>query len=424
MKKIAFLFFSCLFLLVLFGCSGTGAGGETSSTDNEEGVTELTWQFWGGDDDRELWEERADMVNEVYPDIKVTLQVDDFNTYWTKLQTQLASGTAADIIGMRSTEVPVYAEMGAIEPLDQFIESNADFDIDDFNEGIINGMSHNSELYGLPYDHGAYTLYYNKDMFDKNNVPYPETGMTWDDFVDRAKQLTNPDEQEYGYGFATTFWSTVPWTWQSGADYLDEEGNYTMNQPGTVEAFQFLSDLVHQHKVAPSGAELAATEFLDMWQSGKLGMVIEGPWNVISFNKFANFEYDVSTLPVSPSGESESFTAGSGFSVNADTEHKEEAFKAISVITGKESLAELAGTGRAYPARDSAVKEFNTSAGLENVEKFKEQADNARAFKTTPSYSEAEDLINQEIEQIFFEEVDVKATLDTLQEKLDSEINN
>ncbi|MBS4206058.1 ABC transporter substrate-binding protein [Lederbergia citrea] len=415
---------SLLLFVLLLSLAGCGGKADSASSEKKGGdVVELTWQFWGGDADRKVWKEIANQVTEEYPNIKVKLQIDDWNTYWTKLKTQLASGTISDIVSIRSLEVPVYAEKGVFEPLNGFIDSYPEVDIDDFNEGILKGMSYEDEIVALPYDFGAPTLYYNKDLFDKQNVPYPDENMTWDDFLDRAKKLTHPEDQEYGFVTSGSLWDAVPWIWQLGGDYVTEDGKYTLNEPETVQAFEFLSDLVFKHKVSPSAEELSTSPANERWQAGKVAMIIDGPWSLVSYKKFNNFKFDVSTLPIAPTGENVSLSAGSGFGVSAKSKHKEEAFKAISVITSKENLAKLAEAGRAYPARDSAVVKFEESSGLEHVEMFKKQGDNSRPYKTTPKFTEAENIIKQDLESIFFGKSEVEPALNKIQEKLDNEIN-
>jgi multiple sugar transport system substrate-binding protein len=410
-----------LMLVVLVACSGSSSSSSEGSSD--DGTVELTWQFWGGDDDRDIWEKIAKKVTEKHPNIKVKLQIYDWNTYWTKIKTQLASGTTADIVSMQSTQMPVYADKGALEPLNGFIDANPDINFGDFNDVIVEALSYKGDVYALPYDYGALTLYYNKDLFDKYDVPYPEDGMTWDEFVSRAKKLTHPEDKEYGFAFTGDLWNATPWIWQLGGEWLTQDDNYKLNTPESVEAFQFLSDLVSVHKVSPSAEQLSTSAYNERWQAGKVGMIIDGPWMLLSYKKFADFNFDVSTLPVGPTGENLSHVAGSGFGISPKSEYKEEAFKAISVITSEESLSMLAEAGRAYPSRDSVVDKYNESSGLDNVKAFQEQANNSRPFSTSPKLAEAQDIINQRLEAIFFGKAEVEPTLNDIQKELD-ELNN
>ncbi|CAH8718304.1 extracellular solute-binding protein [Paenibacillus melissococcoides] len=45
-------------------------------------------------------------------------------------------------------------------------------------------------LYGMPIEGTQRALYYNKAILDKFGVDYPRDGMTWDEILDLAKQVT------------------------------------------------------------------------------------------------------------------------------------------------------------------------------------------------------------------------------------------
>ena len=68
------------------------------------------------------------------------------------------------------------------------------------------------KTYRLPLNCTTYGIIYNKDMFraagivDEKGEPTPPE--TWDEFVDYAKRLTNPDKKEYGVVFNAkdSFW--------------------------------------------------------------------------------------------------------------------------------------------------------------------------------------------------------------------------
>jgi len=54
-------------------------------------------------------------------------------------------------------------------------------------------LSDKGELYGLPYSTQFNALYYNKDLFDRFGVPYPQDGMTWEDAALLAEKLTRQE---------------------------------------------------------------------------------------------------------------------------------------------------------------------------------------------------------------------------------------
>ena len=87
---------------------------------------------------------------------------------------------------------------------------------------IISETMLDGEYYGLPYRSTLYSLYYNKDLFDKKGIAYP-TKITWDEYLELARQLTyEEDGTQYWGGFmadwlsspAVLFTSAVPTCWE------------------------------------------------------------------------------------------------------------------------------------------------------------------------------------------------------------------
>lgn len=51
----------------------------------------------------------------------------------------------------------------------------------------------NGDIYGLPVNNSGAAITYNKDLFDKFGVDYPEDGMTWDEFIALSERMTRMD---------------------------------------------------------------------------------------------------------------------------------------------------------------------------------------------------------------------------------------
>src|SRR5690242_1770195 len=90
----------------LGGLALTACGGADASS----GPITLRWSMWvSTPQERAAWAALADNVHKVYPNITVKLETSAFDPYWDKLQTELASNTQADIIGMQGLRMPAFA---------------------------------------------------------------------------------------------------------------------------------------------------------------------------------------------------------------------------------------------------------------------------------------------------------------------------
>src|SRR5215204_5555839 len=224
----------------LLGAGACGGGGGTSG--------KLRWSMWSDTpEETKVWKSLAEDVHEKNPDITVKLETVTFADYWDKLSTQIASENEADIVAMQSLRMPGFAARGALQPLKPFIEDDSGFDVNDFFGAIRQGLSVDGELYALGYDIGPIILYYNKDLFDKAGVgpPPAETSMSWEEFREKAEQLTDPGAKEYGFVEQPVFDFMVPWLWSGGGDYMNAAQTVcTLDTPESIAAMEFVIGMI------------------------------------------------------------------------------------------------------------------------------------------------------------------------------------
>jgi len=224
-------------ILVLVFCGTTlFAGGAKENP--KAGPVALRWMMQAGTPTEvEQWKELAADVTKKYPNITVTLETTDFSSYWTKLPAEIASGTTADILYMQSLRTKGFAEKAA-RPMNDYINADKELDYKDFVEAIMNGLSVDGKIYGLPYDIGPYMLFYNADLFDRYGVPYPDDKMDWRGFLDRARKLTR--NGNYGYAISTHFDRSIPFIWGNGGGILRQEWTLQYHGSENYRSFEIL----------------------------------------------------------------------------------------------------------------------------------------------------------------------------------------
>jgi ABC-type glycerol-3-phosphate transport system substrate-binding protein len=373
----------------------------------------LTWQMWGSNaNDIAAWQHLADMVTEVHPEIKVTLQTAAWNDYWTKLPVLAASGQLGDIVAMQSLRMPNFYAI--LEPLNARIAADK-FDIDAFDSSIIGGMSANDEVYGLPYDVGPWMMFYNKDMFDAAGVAYPKPGWTFDEYVTTAKALTK--DGNYGAGITPQNYSLF--SAALGASYVDADGKLDLTNADAVAAAAKMIDLVVTDKAAPvvaSGADPGA--FISgRFDAGNIGMYVDGPWAMIGKIDTVKFKIGLAPLPRG-TGDLAAVTAGSGFGISASSQNKDAAWKAIQVLTSPDALQFLASEGRALPARTAQQGTWYDVAAVDVAgarEALEYSLAHSATYKITSNWNAVENLFNQYFPQAFAGSATAEQTMQTIQ---------
>lgn len=390
--------------LVIFtlGLVSVSAGGGRETT-REDGPTNLRWTMWvSTETEQQQWEELARDFEETADNVTLSIDSTGWNAYWTRLQTQIASRTQADIIAMQSLRAYGFYSLGGFLPLDDFIANDPELDLSDFDEAMIDALTYDGQIYGLPYDSGPAVLYYNMDLFDDAGLQYPDESWTWDEFLQAARALSG--NGNHGYAVNDSLDGLVYFIWGMGGDYFNSEtGNYDFTQDATADAFQFVSDLFHVHQVARPLTEFANPFFqVEQFLGGSVGMFIEGPWQATTL-RAAEFRWGMAPVPEGPAGR---YTpvAGSGFSISSETENPAAAWEALRSITSTESLTKLAEWGRGLPARASAVQGFfDGQEAVEGLEWVVDSVDFGRAYTGHNNWQEVQSIVQDEVQALLLD---------------------
>lgn len=364
-----------------------------STTGFAQDQVNLTWQMWGDEKDTPLFQSIADLVTEEYPNIKVTPQFSGWTDYWTRLPVLASSGQIADLVAMQSMRMPSF--YGVLEPLDPFIAAD-NFDKSVFESSIISGLSQDGVQYALPYDVGPWLVFYNRDKFAEAGLAEPKPDWTFAEFQEAAQKLTSGDN----YGYAVQAFDFIAEPVALGAEYFNDGDQFDLTNPGYAAAVGKLVDLVAVAKASPvfasgAGAQTGSGRFA----AGNAAMVIDGPWSLLTTQASVGFKVGVAPLPRGD-GPSRFITAGSGWGISAASQHKDEAYKALKVLTGPKAAEILASAGRALPGRLAEQKFWYDVAAKDIAgarETLQYSFEHSTPFRLNESWNEFENLITQYI---------------------------
>ncbi len=252
------------------------------------------------------FEDRMNAFNEAHAgEIEVDLQFLPWDQYWQKLQLAYASGDPYDIYfwdvqayghfknGLIKNLQPLIDETGALDP--------ERYPTDKFDVWRLDGEN----MYAMPENFQTFALYYNKALFDAEGLEYPNDTWTYDDFVAAAEALTKRDGDrvtQWGCntGNLSVWWGLQTLSWAAGDAFFDQQLEPTKFQfanDANVEALDFVRALVNDHKVAPSPSVASNSPDTTGFQSGMVGMVLEGSWSISGFAELP-FEWGLTTSPL------------------------------------------------------------------------------------------------------------------------------
>jgi len=201
-------------------------------------------------------------------------------------------------------------------------------------------------LYGLPNGTWFWLIFYNKKAFDEAKTPYPTNDWTWDDLLAAAQKLTQDKDGDgkpdvWGYYNSGITWAggLWPYVYSNGGREVSEDGTrWILDTPESLEAIQFLYDLIYTHKVMPSPDTLKGFGLTDRqaFANGKVAMQTDGSPPDWAFPTFAETlgwgNFDVVVLPHPKEKSLVNWAGFGGFSVSAKTKNPQAAVELLKFL--------------------------------------------------------------------------------------------
>src|SRR5690625_3518607 len=346
MNKRARTIFGIIFLLivsvVITACSG-GKNDEKGSDSNDESyeIRVATWQT--EEFATELFEKAKQSFEDKHPNVTVKIEASPYEDYMTKLQTELAADDPADIIQIGEQNFQRYMNNNIVVDLKPLAEG--DFDFNDLNPTVSDLLQIDGKYPVMSVGAATIGMYYNKTLFDEADLPYPEDGWTWDEFIELAEKLTIRDGDkiiQYGANLNLANDWIEPFVFSNGGRYLSEDGSTSkgyLNSEATVDTFQKISDMYNVSKVATNPAELVSLKGIDLFATGQVAMNVNGSWAQADLQKDPDMDFGVVTLPTMSTGEKTSLLYTSGMGISRSSKNQELAWEFLLDMTSPETEA-------------------------------------------------------------------------------------
>jgi multiple sugar transport system substrate-binding protein len=303
--------------LIATGCSGDDEAG---------GPVELT--FWHGytEADGDVLEGIVDDFNASQDDITITTEVKTWASIDDSLLTALSAGEGPDIVAMPAERLPVYADKGAFQELDDFYAGD-----DSNTANLVAGAASMVEVegvkYGVPTGFVPLAVYYNTALFEAAGVTaFPAD---WDEWVATAEQLTVDEDgdgtpEQYGAVLpdhatvANGLWPSL--FYGNGGDIV-QDGKAVIDSPENAETLEFWRSAIVDEQISPTGVDGIGAD--ELFSAGKAAMTVGGPW-MASIADENGIAYEIAPIPAGPQAQAAS-AIGVSMAVTADTNDAEQA---------------------------------------------------------------------------------------------------
>jgi raffinose/stachyose/melibiose transport system substrate-binding protein len=334
MKKL-FSTVLCVLMLFAFCVTGLSAGGTKDTAEAAGGQITVRMTYWNQE------ETMADLLAYLakqVPDVKIEYQFIDNTNYATLVDTQLAAGEGPDIIVEAGNSAQKHAQLGYLADVSSLASK--------FSAAGNSIFTYNGKVYALPGVSWFEGIWYNKDIFAKNNLALPKT---FGEYIELCKKLQDLGIKPLAAGLkswepmlknsmalVTADYLSKPAGANFGANY--RSGNATLE--GTWDPYiKTWSAMITEGIYVTDMTGIDHEQAMEEFTSGKAAMFCSGPWDLEAILA-KNPNLNLGMMPFQGSAPSDGWLIGGpggGFAVNAKSPNKDAAMRVLEAIASPEA---------------------------------------------------------------------------------------
>jgi len=335
----------------------------------------LRFSWWGDDTRHKATLEAIKLFEAKYPNIKIKPEYAGWTGYQDKQTTQIAGGTAADVMQINWNWLPEYSRDGkGFYDLNKVAEEVGlnNYTQPMLNTGIVKGKQN-----AIPVALTGRVFYFNKTIYDKFGVPIPKT---WNDL------LNAPDKFEKGYypmdlsAYDAWLLAMTYMEQRTGKQFISNDGKLVFTQDDIKVALTFYKNLIDkkvaetiQVRTSEGGNSLTPVAQLPSFLAGKYAGIFE--WTS-AINKSASplaekkMEMVCGFLPkVLGAKDSGSIVKPSMmFAINKNCKYPKEAAMFLNFILNDPEGAKAMGANRGIPVSKAGLAALKAGGQIKGLE--------------------------------------------------------
>jgi multiple sugar transport system substrate-binding protein len=309
-----------------------------------------------------------------------------------------------------------FAAKDLLQPLGSYVAESDLIQPEDFFPATIEAFMWQGELMCIPQNISSLVVYYNQDLFDEYDVPYPSDKWTWAEFVEVAQALTHDLDgdgrmDQYGLGIDPSLFRLAPFIWQNDGvlvDDPDQPTRLTLTRPPVLEAMQWFVDLRQVHGVVPDRVEEVSQDSESRFIAGTTAMFLNSRRGTPTYREIDSFTWDVAPLPNGKT--SAGILHSDAYCLSQTAPHKEAAWTFIEFANSVAGQTIIAGSGRTVPSLMAVAESdafLDPTLPPSRATVFLDNADVVRRVPVISTWQEIENVASEEIERAFYGDISV-----------------
>lgn len=344
MKKSSTIFLVIALLAALTAC-GSKNDNATNDKSGQADAKQVKLKFYAqySGENIQVYDAAKAAMKEKMPEVNVEFEVaaqDDDQ----KIKTYAAAGSLPDIFSASSGLIEVLKNSGNLMELDQVVEENH---IEDLLNDITKKTLRNKDghIYAVPeVGQWSAVIYYNKELFQKNNIKVPEN---YTEFLQAVNAFHSAGITPLSL-FAKEKWPgvqlydmAVVGSEPEGIKRLDNgEGDFS--DEAYQGASQKISELVKAGMLSKNAFTMTWDDALAQFTSGNSAMILNGAWAMNDFYKQMGDKFGILYTPLTDADKIADHKwnvsgggggASGGFAVSKNSDNKEVAAKYAALFS-------------------------------------------------------------------------------------------
>jgi len=278
----------------------------------------------------------------------------------------IAGSRPPDIIGLYAFNVPPYAEMGAIIPMDE-LAPRAGVRMENYAPGVREVMRYKGGWWAMVNTAGSIALYYNRAAFRDAGLDPDRPPRTIAELDAAHARLLRTDSrgalERVGFLHREPGWWSWLWAYHFGGRIFDEaSGRALLDSPENIRAMEWMQG--YARDLGLDRIKIFAESFGNYFTpenpflTGKVGMIVQGPWIANLINAFKpDLDYGVAPFPT-VHGEAGSSPVGlidtDVLVIPRGAKHPEAAMEFIA-FTQRQDMTERLATAHCKPSPLTSV---------------------------------------------------------------------
>ena len=340
-KVLSLLLVAAMGISMLVGCGGGNTDGGNADAGNDTqadaGPQEVTLTVWAPENQQELLKTQMAEFEALHPEYKITWKTANVGEDNAKTEVLKDVAAAGDVFFFANDQIQDLVGAGAIARLGGDVEAMVN---DTMAASVVDTVKVGDALYGIPFTHNTFFMYYDKTLFTEEEVKSLDTILA-KDLGDGVFNFKFDD----GGG-----WKLGSWYYGAGLSVFGPAGDdlaagCDWNSATGVEVTKYLINMLNnKSKVNTETGEV------ELIKEHKLGAWFDGSWNYETYKAELGDDLGVATIPTYTVGGQEvqmkGFYGSKAIGVNAQSKNIKVATEFAAFLGSEEQqIARFTATG-------------------------------------------------------------------------------